>query len=353
MDRRIGYALRASVAAVGVSAGFMVLATTAQTPDGFVHASLGGPLDFFGSAPADVLAIGDGSNDTSELAALLKGPAPGISARPDSPYRVAFEAGSTPDTSALNVFPADEPAGALTTKQSLEQISKPIVDSEGRVDCSGSVSCNFDPATNVTTVTYPDGVVALVQQVNDMTVVAYKTLTEALPAPIQALMPPAYTPTFTPPGSPAPLPAASVPAVKTPAPQTDAPSLDAPSPDGPSPDATPPSAAELPEISASTLRPRVVVTKPSQDLGPGQKGSTTGPGTIKIPAVKPTSPFDVVKDAIGSVVGAVTGHQAPSKTIRPPTAPTADPSGQDSPGQDSPGQDSAGQDSSDSAGGDQ
>jgi hypothetical protein len=116
------------------------------------------------------------------------------------------------------------------------------------------------------------------------------------------------------------------------------------------------------------VRPRVVVTKPSQDLGPGQNGSTTGPGTIKIPAVKPTSPFDVVRDAIGSVVGAVTGNKAPSKTIRPPTAPTADPSGQDSSaqdspsqdspsqdsaGQDSPGQDSAGQDSSDSAGGGQ
>ena len=72
MDRRIGQALRAGAAAVGVSAGFMVLATTAQTPDGFVHASLGGPLELFAGAPTDVLAIGDGSNDASELAALLK-----------------------------------------------------------------------------------------------------------------------------------------------------------------------------------------------------------------------------------------------------------------------------------------
>jgi hypothetical protein len=265
----------------------------------------------------------------------------------DSPVQAAYEAGI-----GVTTVPAGDPAlAAPAYKQSLTLPRVPVVDAQGRVDCTGSVSCLTDPVTKVTTVTYPDGVVALVQQVNDMTVVAYKTLTEALPEPFQALMPPPFTPTFQKPGSPAPLPAAAVPAVQAPAPQTSAPSSDAPPVDAPSVESKPPSSAELPEISASTVRPRVVVTKPPADLGSGQNGPATGPGLIKIPAVKPTSPFDVVRDVIGSVVGTVTGKKAPSKTIRPREAPTTNPSGQDSPGQDSSGQDSAGQDSSDSAGG--
>lgn len=292
MDRRIGYALRASVAAVGVSAGFMVLATTAQTPDGFVHASLGGPLDLFGGSPADVLAIGDGSNDTSELAALLKGPAQGISESPDSPYRVAFEAGSTPDTSALNVFPADEPAGALTTKQSMDQISKPIVDSEGRVDCSGSVSCNFDPATKVTTVTYPDGVVALVQKVNDMTVVAYKTVAENLRTHIQSLVPTPPTPTV-----PSPMAAVAAPT------QIPDPVLPPPTAEAAIPAVDPGPAAPVQVTEPSTARqgPRVNVTRPSMDFTPGRDLPDPRSGSM------PSMPnLDKVKEALDSVADAVT-----------------------------------------------
>jgi hypothetical protein len=356
MSRLPNHAMRSGALAVGVAAGLMVLASTTQSPDGFVTSALRGPLEALGgSAPAeeaDLLAIGAGSSDIGEIAAIATPGAsnPGASnpgvpqGLTDPSVQAAYDAGMS-----VSAAPTGDAAlAAPAYKQSLDLPRVPVVDAQGQIDCTGSVSCLTDPVTKVTTVTYPDGVVALVQQVNDMTVVAYKSLTEALPAPFQALMPPAFTPTFTPPGGPAPLPAASVPAVKTPAPQTGAPSVDAPSPD-----ATPPSAGELPGFGASISRPRVVVTKPSQDLGPGQNESATGPGAIKIPAVKipavkPTSPLDVVKDAIGSVVGAVTGNKAPSKTIRPPTAPTADSSGQDSVGQDS-----SGQDSSDSAGGDQ
>jgi len=356
MSRLPNHAMRSGALAVGVAAGLMVLASTTQSPDGFITSAFRGPLEALGgSAPAeeaDLLAIGAGSSDIGEIAAIAKPGAsnPGASnagvpqGLTDPSVQAAYDAGM-----GVGAAPVGDAAlAAPAYKQSLELPRVPVVDAQGQIDCTGSVSCLTDPVTKVTTVTYPDGVVALVQQVNDMTVVAYKSLTEALPAPFQALMPPAFTPTFTPPGGPAPLPAASVPAVKTPAPQTGAPSVDAPSPD-----ATPPSAAELPEFGASISRPRVVVTKPPRDLGPGQNGSATGPGAIKfpavkIPAVKPTSPLDVVKDAIGSVVGAVTGNKAPSKTIRPPTAPTADSSGQDSAGQDS-----SGQDSSNTAGGDQ
>ena len=344
MSRLPNHAMRSGALAVGVAAGLMVLASTTQSPDGFVTSAFRGPLEALGgSAPAeeaDLLAIGAGSSDIGEIAAIIN---PGVSnpgvpqGLTDPSVQAAYDAGM-----GLGAAPVGDAAlAAPAYKQSLELPRVPVVDAQGRIDCTGSVSCLTDPVTKVTTVTYPDGVVALVQQVNDMTVVAYKTLTEALPAPFKALMPPAFTPTFAPPGGPAPLPAASVPAVQTPAPQTGAPSIDA----------TPPSSAKLPEINASTVRPRVVVTKPSRDLGPGQNESATGPGAVKIPAVKipavkPTSPFDVVKDAIGSVVGAVTGHKAPSKTIRPAEAPS--PSDQDSSGQDS-----SGQDSSDSAGGDQ
>lgn len=351
MSRLPNHVMRACASAVGVATGLMVLASTTQSPHGFIPSAFLAPLEALGgSTPADeadLLAIGAGSSDVGEIAAILNpqglNPAmpPGLT---DSPVQAAYEAGI-----GVTTVPAGDPAlAAPAYKQSLTLPRVPVVDAQGRVDCTGSVSCLTDPVTKVTTVTYPDGVVALVQQVNDMTVVAYKTLTEALPEPFQALMPPPFTPTFQKPGSPAPLPAA---AVQAPAPQTSAPSSDAPPVDAPSVESKPPSSAELPEISASTVRPRVVVTKPPADLGSGPNGPASGPGLIKIPAVKPTSPFDVVRDVIGSVVGTVTGKKAPSKTIRPREAPTTNPSGQDSAGQDSAGQDSAGQDPSDSAGG--
>ena len=356
MSRLPNHVMRACASAVGVATGLMVLASTTQSPHGFIPSAFLAPLEALGgSTPtdeADLLAIGAGSSDIGEIAAILDSqglnPAmpPGLT---DSPVQAAYEAGI-----GVTTVPAGDPAlAAPAYKQSLTLPRVPVVDAQGRVDCTGSVSCLTDPVTKVTTVTYPDGVVALVQQVNDMTVVAYKTLTEALPEPFQALMPPPFQPTFPKPGNPAPLPAA---AVQAPAPQTSAPSSEAPSVDAPSVESKPPSSAELPEISASTVRPRVIVTKPPADLGSGQNGPATGPGLIKIPAVKPTSPFDVVRDVIGSVVGAVTGNKAPSKTIRPREAPTTNPSGQDSSGQDSsgqdsPGQDSAGQDPSDSDGG--
>ena len=291
MDRRIGQALRAGVAAVGVSAGFMVLATTAQTPDGFVHASLGGPLELFGGAPTDVLAIGDGSNDATELAALLKAPAEHVSGSPDSPYRAAFEAGAAPDISALNVFPVDDPAGALTTKQSLKLISQPIVDSEGRVDCTGSVSCNFDPATKVTTVTYPDGVVALVQKVNDMTVVAYQTVAENLRNQIQAWVPAAPAPV------PSPMAAVAAPT------QTPAPVLPPPAAETAVTAVDPGPAAPDPVTLPDTTRqgPRVNVTRPPMDFTPGRGG---GPG-LPNGGNGPAANLDKVKDALDSFADAV------------------------------------------------
>ena len=305
MNGRIRHGLRGGAAALGVSAGLMILASTTQTPDGFVHASFGGPLDAFGASSGDVLSIGDGPADATELAALLQTPVKGTKNQPDTPFRVAFEAGSTPDTTALNVFAADQPSGLPTTKQSLDLATKPVVvDDNGRVDCSGSVSCNFDPATNVTTVTYPDGVVAMVQKINDLTVVAYKNLADQLPEPIQSLLPPAPTQAAPPlAAAAAPVPApATAPVLPPPASETAVVAVD-PGPAAPIEDL-------VPELSAERGGPKVNVTRPPMDFTPGRGRTsvTPFPGGSEIPDNIPAPKLpnlDKVKDALDSVADAV------------------------------------------------
>lgn len=303
MNGRIRHGLRGGAAALGVSAGLLILASTTQTPDGFIHASFGGPLDVFGDPSGDVLAIGDGPADAAELAALLQTPVRGAKTQPDTPFRVAFEAGSTPDTTALNVFAADEPNGLPTAKQSLDLAAKPVVDNHGRVDCAGSVSCNFDPATNVTTVTYADGLVAIVQKINDLTVVAYKNATEHLPKPVQSLLPPA-PPQIAPPlaaaAAPAPAPA-TAPVLPPPASETAAAAVD-PGPAAPIED--------LAELGATRDGPRVNVTRPPMDFTPGRGGAPVAPfpGGPGIPGNLPAPNLpnlDKVKEALGSVADAV------------------------------------------------
>ena len=215
MSRLTNHAVRAGASAVGVAAGLMILASTSQTPDGFTQASFNGPLSIFSNSQdesqGDVLAIGDGAADTSELAAILNSPLPVGTG--NSPYQLAFEAGVGPNSLEVSAIPATAPAlSAPTAKKSLSLPAKPVIDSQGRVDCTGSVSCLTDPNTRVTTVTYPDGVVALVEQINDMTVVAYKTVTETLKTQVQALLPnPNLLGTSA---ASAPLPAASTPALR-------------------------------------------------------------------------------------------------------------------------------------------
>jgi hypothetical protein len=293
----------------------MILASTSQTPDGFTQASFNGPLSIFSNSQdesqGDVLAIGDGAADTSELAAILNSPLPAGTG--NSPYQLAFEAGVGPNSLEAGAIPTTAPTlSAPTAKKSLSLPAKPVIDSQGRVDCTGSVSCLTDPATHVTTVTYPDGVVALVEQINDMTVVAYKTVTETLKTQVQALLPnPDLLGTSA---ASAPLPAASTPALRAAA-DSDV-------------DPGPAAVATQSEISASTVRPRIAVTQSPQDLLRGSSGQSGQTGSITIPAVKPTSPFDVVKDAIDSVVKAVTGQHSASQIRKPivkTEAPTSHP----------------------------
>lgn len=321
--------LRAGATAVGVATGLLVLASTAQTPDGYIHASFGGPLDVFKNSSAEVLAIGDGTNDASELAALLKGPV-GPAAKDgafNSPYGVAYEAGAAPNATTGAVpgptvpGPAElipiieDPATeAPTSKTAAILPSKPVVDSQGRIDCSGAVSCRTDPVTNITTVTYPDGIVAIVQKVNDLTVVAYKTLTEMLPAEISSLLPPVPT-------APPPLVAAVAPSA---APEVT-----------PSTPAATPEATAAPEVTSASIDPgppapdidlgqpdrgpRINVTTPPKDYSPGHDSTGTGVQPPKVPGlgkVKDTigGVVDAVKDAVGKALGpgASSKPQSPS-----------------------------------------
>lgn len=312
MKRRNRDTVRAGATALGVATGLLALATTAQTPDGYIHASFGGPLDVFGDSTADVMAIGDGANDASELAALLKGPVgpAAMTGAPDSPYRVAYEAGAAPNatTGSVITLPTIDPTFAPTGgKDPAILPSKPVVDSQGRIDCTGAVSCRTDPSTNVTTVTYPDGVVAIVQKINDLTVVAYKTLTEALPSEIASLLPP--VPTSQPPLlaaiAPTPSNLPTISAVPTPT-ATTAPSV--PTTTAPSVDPGPPAIDLGP---ADTRRgPKVNVTTPPKDFSPGQN---VGPSLPPPPKVPPA--WGKVKDTINGVVDSV--KDAVGKALNP------------------------------------
>ena len=163
--------------------------------------------------------------------------------------------------------------------------------------------CDFDPATNVTTVTYADGLVAIVQKINDLTVVAYKNATGHLPKPVQSLLPPAPTqvaPPLAAAAAPAPAPA-TAPVLPPPASETAAAAVD-PGPAAPIEDLGP-------ELGATRGGPRVNVTRPPMDFTPGRGGSDApfagGSGTpANIPAPKLPN-LDKVKDALDSVADAV------------------------------------------------
>lgn len=303
-ERRINPAARAGVTAVVAATGLLGLASTGQTPSGFVPAAFGGPLGLF-DGPAvdgmrDVLAIGDGAVDANELATLLKTTGP--SAVPAGPVQAAITA--MPGAADLAVLPPPiEPASAPTSKQSLDL--KPVLDNNGEVDCSKAVSCLVDPATNTTTVTFSDGVVAVVQKINNLTLVAYKTLGDIvgglLPKGITAL-PAAAVPPPVIAAAPAAGPAVDLTPAFTVAPKdSDAPSVSA-GPLAPSPPAAP-------DITASDVRPTLTISTPPKDFDP-KPGTGAGGGGVptlpNIPAPDLPGALDAVKGAVGSVVGAVT-----------------------------------------------
>lgn len=307
--RYVRPAARAGATAVVAATGLMALASTGQTPSGFVPASLGGPLGLFDSSAAtamnDVVIIGDGPTDAKELATLLETAGP-ITSTPSAPLQATFAPGTLPNTAELSVAPAPGVASAPSHDQSLSL--KPVLDGQGRVDCSKAVSCKTDPQTNITTVTYPDGVVAFVQQINDLTLVAYKAVGEVISDGLGALLPkpPAPLPAAAQAPTPPPVIAA---APVSPAP-VETPVLDARSDSAPvSAGPVAPTAPAAPDFTASTVRPQLTISNPPSDFNPGR------PGPDDAGTAKPGGPVGAVKDAVGSVVDAVAG--AVGKVIGP------------------------------------
>lgn len=321
--RYVRPAARASATAVAAAAGLMVLASTGQSPSGFVPASIGGPLGLFDSSAVtamdDVVTIGDGATDAKELASLLESAGP-ITSSPSGPVQATFSPGALPNTTELSVTPAPGVTSAPAHEQSLSLT--PVLDSQGKLDCSKAVSCKTDPKTKITTVTYPDGVVAFVQQINELTLVAYKAVGEVIHNSLGALLPKDLAPlpaaaqapaTTAPPtvmAAPAPTvkvaPVAPVaPTVKAEIPKVDTQVDTTPASTGP----VAPSAPAAPDISASTIRPQLTISDPPKDFEADKSESdgATSP--------KPVGTLGAVKDAVGSVVDAVTG--AVGKAIGP------------------------------------
>lgn len=305
MNRYVRPAARAGATAVAAATGLMVLASTGQTPSGFVPASFGGPLGLFDSssaaAMADVVNIGDGPTDANELATLLKTAGP-ITSSTSEPLQATFTPGAVPNTAELNVAPSAGPVSAPVNKQAAGL--KPVLDNHGNVDCSRAVSCQTDPVTHVTTVTYPDGVVAIVQQLTDMTLVAYKTVGQAIQDGVGSLLQLPKTPVALPAEVqvPTPVPVVAAPAAEPaadPTPQVNARHDSASVETGPAA----PSAPTAPDITASTVRPRLTITNPPTDFGPDRAGPPSGGTVPQLPA----GTLGVLKDAVDSMVSAVTG----------------------------------------------
>jgi len=344
VDRRIRHSLRAGVTVVAATAALSALAYTGQSTDGFIHTNFTGPLSVFGGSPtalpADVLAIGDGLGDAGELAALLKTSARGAGA----PLQLSIEAGSTPGSTQVSVLPgsgsgATAPAdkAAPTNKASLQVASSPVLNAAGQPDCTAAVSCVTDPVTNAVTVTLANGVVAVVQKVNDMTLVAYKSVGDTLESTVNALSLPGSGLSNTVQALAPQLPVIQLP-VPTSAPAAP-PMAAAAVVTGPSVDAAPEPATSgivggQPSVSpaqgavpapALADTPKVTISRAPQDFGLPRVGNPTGTAIAPsnsdaINTVKGAvdSAFNAVKDAVGKIGsnGGGSGDSAPSSSTK-------------------------------------
>lgn len=332
MDRRIRHSLRTGATVVAAAAAMSALAYTGQSTDGFIHTNFSGPLSAFGgsptSLPSDVLAIGDGLGDASELAALLKTTAR-AGAGP-APLQLSVETGSTPGSTQVTVLPGAGVAAAPADKASLQVASSPVLDANGKPDCSAAVSCVTDPTTNATTVTLANGVVAVVQTVNDMTLVAYKSVGDAMEGAVNALSLPGsgisntvqalapQLPVITlPTQGPAPAPMAAV--VTGPPAETEAPEPTS-GVIGGQPSAAPTRPGTVVPNLAGPNGPTVSVSKAPQEFGTPRVGNPTGTaiapinsGPVNTIKGAVDTAFNAVKDAVGSIGKSNnTGDSAPS-----------------------------------------
>jgi len=274
---------------------------------GILYANyLGGPIGIYGALQSaqdrtETMSFSAGPDDAIDLASLLdstRATDRHVHSADNSttavPYHVDYEFNSAAKTYVLNVFTDANALSTYAGKQPGHRKSRPSVDEHGGVDCAGAVNCQTDPRTGVTTVTYPDGVVALVQRVNDITLVAYKTMSSALLGRLEALRPPVSAP------QPRPAPTSS-PSLPGPA---AAPSEDPPT----GPDPTPPApAAPAGPAAPSDVKtgPRLNVIRPAPDYSPRRTGSSAvsgAPHNLTAPAGTVTGLVTSVVDAVKSTV---------------------------------------------------
>ncbi len=291
MAGRLRDTVRAGAAAISLAAATLVLATTQPqaltSPDVGLTALImsGTPsnptgnamADLFGGelipspvggrylggldgADTDVIAVGDAPDAAAQLAELLDS-----TTEPAAAVYVRYEFDARAQTQVLNVFTDAE---ALTRRS-----SKKSVDLSGSVDCTGALTCQTDPRTQVTTVTYPDGVVALIERINDITLVAYKTLGASVLGHLEPVGRPTPEPAAAPPAS------VPVAAAADPAPPADA--------------ATPAPPAPAP---AADRGPRLNILRPAPDFSPGRSPSSSTSSTV----VKPGLP-EAVENLTGTV----------------------------------------------------
>ena len=180
-----------------------------------------------------------------------------------------------------------------------------MVDAQGKVDCTGAVSCLLDPKTNVTTVTYSDGTMAMVQRINGMTLVAYQNGTGKAQSQPKPLTTPTPLPLAAVPAKPGPSPLASVSIPAAPATASDAPAVDSVPVVNPGPAATDQPSSTIPDITASTARLRVTVSQPPQDYSPSRPSAPGAASTPGSSSSAVSGALDAVREAVDSVVGAV------------------------------------------------
>ncbi|TDO08143.1 hypothetical protein EV580_5714 [Mycobacterium sp. BK086] len=239
-------------------------------------------------ADNQVLSIGGGSDDAATLAELLDSTDPS-----NNVFHINYEFDASAKVQVLTVFTDSNAMAKHDAKQSVDQ--------SGSVNCAGAAICHTDPRSGSTTITYPDGVVAVVERINDIAVVAYRTLGAAVlghlnPPPVAG--PPA--PQSTPPPAPTDPAPATAPASPTPA--------------------DPPAAP-----AAAGTGPRLNIVRPAPDFTPGRTGVTTTPPGAKSDLSTTTDKFvnDVLNKVTDTVNHIFNRDNAPSGVGKVGTPPSA------------------------------
>ena len=175
VNRHLKDTLRASATVAGAAAGPMVLGYSVQSTDGFVHTDLTGPLGLFRTGRP-----GERDRHPRDRQRSQRCRRAGLAPEgrvPNTKAGNTFAASSTPTISQLpRPLPAPVAAGPVA-QQAAPMETTPVVDGDGKVDCTGAVSCLLDPRTNITTVTYADGTMAMVQMING-TLVTYQNVND-------------------------------------------------------------------------------------------------------------------------------------------------------------------------------